>query len=354
MVVCIAEDRLSEQIGVKLLIASLARHCPGLPIELVHPPADEAMQRWLAHFPQVKLHLTPFAGVKGWNVKPFALRAMLAAGCDEVWWIDSDILVCSDFRQVFGCLHPQDVVATEEAIVGKYRDDGFRALAWGFDVGRPLPFSLNSGVVRVTQSHGDLIDAWCEAVEAPLYLRAQSIPFNERPFHMAGDQDILTALLAAKRFSHVPLKILRRGRHIIQDVGAAGYLLHERALSLGTPPMFLHTPRERPWHRSKIPPSPTDVRSYLRYVRAETSPYVMTAAKYQDAIDEPMWWVHCQSTGGMLLRWLGFGHSALTGLPLTLLYHVESLIPSRRVHDRFRPATAYEMLSAKWRIPPSA
>ena len=349
MVVCIAEDRLGEQIGVKLLVASLSRHCPGFPIEVFHPPADDKMQRWIARFPHATLRTTPPVSARGWNIKPFALKAMLAAGHDEVWWIDSDVLVYSDFRNLFADLQPQDLVAAEEAIAGKYRDDGYRARAWGLELGRALPFSLNTGVVRFTQAHRDLLDAWCEAVDSPLYLQAQSLKVHERPFHLIGDQDVLTALLCEKHFANIPLKILERGRHIIQDLGAAGYTPAERARNLFRPPALLHTPRDKPWHRSDTAPPLLPLRNYIGYVRLESSPYCLAAADYIDDVDDPIWWVRSRSAGGRLMRVLGAGQPALTGLPLALLYQVEKmLVPHHRIDDQFDPGKALNELEPKW------
>ena len=73
MVVCIAEDRLSELVAVKLLVASLARHCPDAKVELFFPPADDALKTWLTKYPQVNLRTQPIEGAKGWDVKPIVL-----------------------------------------------------------------------------------------------------------------------------------------------------------------------------------------------------------------------------------------------------------------------------------------
>ncbi|MFT3731450.1 MAG: hypothetical protein QM780_08500 [Hyphomicrobium sp.] len=351
MIACIAEDRRSEIVPIKLCIASLARHAPDLPIALFFPPVDASFRSWLARFPKVTLHVEGVPYARGWNVKAFALRSLLDAGHADVWWIDSDILVCSDFRELLGPLDAHDLVTTEDAIYGKYRDEGFRAQAWGFEPARRLPFTLNTGVVRVTNIHRALIEAWCEALDNPIYRNAQSLPTADRPFHLLGDQDVLTALLCSPQFASVPVKILRRGQHIIQDFGPPGYLFEERLRNLVWPAALVHPQVEKPWKRAKMAPSIRDLRSYLQYMRMETSPYLLTAAKYAKIVDEPMPWLASRSWGGRLLRALGFGVSALSGLPVAGIYGIGRLVRHfRGIDDGFDPGAAFAQLDDAWRV----
>lgn len=348
--VCIAEDRASEQVAIKLLIVSLARHCPQLHVELFYPPADEEMRAWLNRFPNVHLREQRIAGVSDWNVKPYAIRQLLAEGFEEVWWLDSDIIVQRDFRKELGELTARDLIATEEAAYGKYRDEGYRARAWGFEVERELPFTLNSCVMRMTQKHRRLLAAWCDALETPLYQEAQSRPEWEKPFHLYGDQDVLTALLSSDPFASIPLKVLRRGRGIIQYFGPSGYTMRERLATLLTPPAILHCQRDKPWRRAAAAPSVRLMTDYLKHLRLETSPYTLAAKRYAREVEEPLPWTTPNSIGGMVLRTLGLGHLALAGMPLALFYTaVRSLKALFRVRDRFDPAQAFEAMSAAWR-----
>ncbi|MBS1212151.1 MAG: hypothetical protein H6R26_767, partial [Proteobacteria bacterium] len=56
MIICIAEDRKWCEAPVKLLLMSLAEHCPSLSIELFYPPADDQFAEWLKRCPQVRLN----------------------------------------------------------------------------------------------------------------------------------------------------------------------------------------------------------------------------------------------------------------------------------------------------------
>jgi hypothetical protein len=348
MVICIAEDRVSEQVAVKLLITSLALHCPNVAVHLIYPPASEAFKKWLGRYKHVTLQTQAIEGASGWNVKPRVLLAALDGGHDDVWWIDSDVIVNADFRRVFGELQKDAVVATEEALYGMYRDDGYRAKAWGFEIGRTLPFTLNSSVLRFTSAHRPLLEAWQHLLEAPHYRAAQSAAAGTKPFHLYGDQDVLTALLASKQFADVPLNVLRRGKHIIQYFGPAGYTLQERIGNLVQPPALLHCQRDKPWRRAETAPPVRKLKAYVDYLRLEASPYNLAASKHQEETGEAMPWLQTRSLGGRALRLIGLGSPALTGLPIAALYSVSRLYKKvRKVNDRFDPAAAYATVAGK-------
>lgn len=349
MIVCIAEDRISEESAVRLLLLSLAKHCLDIQIILYFPPATDEFKTWLMRLPQVNLRCTTFSEALGWNVKPYALLALLEEGHQEVWWIDSDIIVTRDFRRPIGKLTDSTLVVTEDALFGFYQDDSYRARAWGLEVGRLLPFCLNTGVVRVTQYHIPLLQRWQQLMKDEAYLKAQTLPYNCKPFHMFGDQDVLTALLASREFSDIPLKILHRGRDIIQYFGPAGYTLQERFLNLikGLPP-FIHSQGEKPWYRQKTPPQWQDFFQYLQYVRLEVSPYNCVAFSYKQQVGKDIDWLICSSRLGKLFSMMGFGNASLTGMPLAVIYALwrfsKQLIG---VNDRFDPQQAYQKYAAE-------
>lgn len=347
MVVCIAEDRQSEEIAVRLLILSLADHCPNLPIHLFFPLATEEFRDWLEPFSQVTLRTTRLEGASGWNVKPYALLTLLNEGYEEAWWLDSDIILSQDFRTAIDNLSPTTVVSTEEAAYGKYRDEGYRARAWGFELGRSLPFNLNSAVVRVTQAHVSLVQRWKDLVEREDYQQVQISSI--KPFHMYGDQDVLTALLSSKEFSGFPLRVLKRGEDIIHYFGPAGYSTRERLINLqnGLPP-FIHSQRDKPWLRQPTPPDRRNLRQYFDYVRLEVSPYSYVAARYQKAVGCPMAWLEPNSGMGKLLSLLGLGNPALKGLPLGLVYDLVRVYKTARgIDDRFNPEQEYLKLQSQ-------
>ena len=58
----VADDRADEAVAVKLLIASLADHCPDLPVTVWFPPATEGFARWATRLPQVTLRTEAIPG----------------------------------------------------------------------------------------------------------------------------------------------------------------------------------------------------------------------------------------------------------------------------------------------------
>ncbi|MGP1373482.1 MAG: nucleotide-diphospho-sugar transferase [Almyronema sp.] len=351
MVVCIAESRLSEEIAIKLLLLSLQQHCPDLPVVLFYPPASSAFQQWLAPFAQVQWRDTLPAHVSAYDIKPYLLSWLLQEGYPQVWWIDADIILTQDFRPSLGSLAADTLVVTEEALYGHYADAGYRAKAWGFEVGRQLPFTLNTGVVRVTPAHSPLLDAWKAGLESDRYRAAQALPIGQRPFYLFGDQDVLTALLSSQAFATVPLKILRRGKEIIQYFGPPGYTLSERLGNFCNGlPAFIHSQGEKPW---RYRAAQAGIRRHFDQARLELSPYVYTATRYKGSLPpDDLAWLAPQSRLGKGLKILGLGQPALTGLPLAALYSVLRLAKRLAgVRDRFDPAQAYRNLQAVGQSP---
>jgi hypothetical protein len=327
-VICIAEDRRSEQVAIKLLLLSLSRHCPDLDVVLTYPSADEEFRAWAAGLPRVVVRVEGVSGASGWNVKPHALLPLLAAGYDEVWWIDSDVILARDFRAVLPPATKDAFVVCQEALYGAggHRDEGARAGAWGFDVGRVLPSTLNSCVIRVTRAHVPLLERWKELLESDEYVRAQSRPWFERPNHMVGDQDVLTALLSSREFASIPVVILRRGREIVQYFGPPGYTTSERLINLvvGLPPFVHEQGGGKPWHLAQARRA-RGLRPAVDRLYSELSPYRHCARTYRDELvedfDDTTWLDHT-SPAGRALWALGLGRAPLIGLPLALVYSV--------------------------------
>ena len=112
MLICTSEDRAPDLIGVKLLVSSLARHLPMVPVHVACPTPGAELETWLRHRPNVTLDMTRDESLAGWNAKAGLLLRLLDAGHREVIWIDADVIVAGDFRS----LVPSDtsLIVTEE------------------------------------------------------------------------------------------------------------------------------------------------------------------------------------------------------------------------------------------------
>jgi len=335
-VICIAEDRLSCEPSVRLLLMSLHRHCGNQKIELFYPPADKTFRSWLEQFPAVNLNATPVPGAWGWNVKPQAILTLFARGYDDVLWIDSDILITRSFEKDFRGLPPTIMVLTEEALYGAHEDpNGLRARLWGLRVGRSLPFTANTAVLRATTIHINLLRRWISFLEDAEYREAQRKDWFERPAHLYGDQDVLTALLASEEYADVPVKFLRRGKNIIHFFGPCGYTVSERFYNVvyGMPP-FIHSQVVKPWLKDDAGEL-TGWRQPFNSLYLQLSPYTISARKYRRRVSDAGW-MNATSLLGKVLRVCGFYYPPLTGLPLAIAADIFSL--TKRIFANKVPA----------------
>ena len=315
---CVAEDRPGEAVALKLLVCSLNEHAPGARVRMVYPAADAAFLRWAASFPNCTVITQPLAGASGWNVKPHALLTALDAGLDDVTWIDSDIVATAPLAPLFANLDPQTIVATEETCWGQHQGGTHRTTAWGLAPGRKLASTCNTGVLRVTAAHRPLLEHWKALLESPVYQRAQARPSLERPIHMLSDQEVFTALMGAAAYAHFPLRQLRRDVEIVQHFGPSGFTPRSRLRSLvrGTPAL-IHAMGIKPWHYDQ---GGRGLRDRYNALAAETSAYTLAAQRHATnlAPGERVWLAR-RSVLGRLMRWGGWGHVSLVGLPLALV-----------------------------------
>lgn len=313
MVVCAYEDRVSDLVGLKLLVLSLAQHCPGLPIHLFCPSATPEFCQWIEKYPQVQLRELPNLNIKGWNVKPDILMYLLDEGHEQAIWIDSDIIVTKDFRPLLAHLTDDTLVVAQENCWESSKGSVERTKAWGLSHGRSLVDVACSCVIRVTPAHRRLLEAWKQYLADPVYLEAQ--PKWPRPFHLMGDQDVLTALLGSSEFADIKLHWLRRGVDIAQCFRADGYTVGERLANLFSGlPVFVHAQGPKPW-RDK---GKDGVATGVAVTYLELSPYCFAARPYSEQLNEDTSWINIESTLGKVLHTLTFGNPSLQGLPLAL------------------------------------
>jgi len=318
---CLAEDRLDCETGLRLAILSLCRHCPDTPVYVYRPPLTPQFAPWVQRFPQVTLIPHKPDGAIQWNCKPQALKPLLEKGYREVVWLDSDVLVTNDCRELFTSLDERVVAMAQEPACQPEQGTEQRTRGWGLPVGRTLPFTLNSAVVRVTRHHMTLLERWKEYLDDPRYVSFQTVPFEERPIHMHGDQEVLSALLGSREFADIPLRIFGTGTEIIHLGGELGYSAMERIRGLGKPlPTFMHAIAGKPWLWFSGEPywSRRDLFCWHRRLLQELSPYVYEARRYRHQLGSDPAWMYKRTLTGTIFRLLGLGHFALRGLPLSM------------------------------------
>jgi hypothetical protein len=223
----------------------------------------------------------------------------LADGPGQVLWWDSDVLASGPFRHLFDAQPADVLVATEDTYWGQEQGGDQRTRAWGMTPGRRLAATVNTGLLRVSTTHSALLEAWREALRDPSYAAAQRIDMLDRPLHLLGDQEVLTALLGSTRFADVPVHLLRRGVDVAQCFGPAGYRVTERVHGLrtgaGLPPL-VHATNPKPWRvlsesrpgmlRSR---SLGQARAAYEALHAELSPYTVVARQYRSQLADADW-----------------------------------------------------------------
>lgn len=312
------ENRAANEPGVRLLVSSLFALVPNARLRLHFNPSDSHFQPWAAQFRGLDLRPARLSADLGWNVKPALLLEALSDGEGEVMWLDADVIVTRDPTLLMRTLAPDCLVATEEALWGN-RDDrgGLRSRGWGLPVGCELPFVINSCVVRVTPAHRPLLSDWDRLLQTEAYRSAQAAAWHERPPHMLGDQDVLTALLGSEQYRGMPLHILRRGDGILQAFGPFGFTLRERAqVRRHGLPFFVHAQGPKHWLDDDCA---RGAGAWLRRAYRDTSPYLLCAVAGTHGGPPPPW-TRSRTMLGAVLRRLGFGRIWLAGLPLAALF----------------------------------
>jgi hypothetical protein len=323
MLICSHDDRPRAQVGLKLLVLSLAEHCPGIDVLVSWPSPADPFLDWLAARPGVRVHVDPRHAGMQWNIKPDLLLHCLDLGYEEVVWLDSDVIVSRDFRPLMSHAGLESLIVAEEFhwAVYTFAGSAARTELWGLQPGRPLPWTANTGVMRVTPAHVGLLEAWRTLLDSPPYVAAQQRDWTTRPVHMVGDQDVLTALLGSRRFADTATRLLRRGSDVLYNFGPSGYTPMERIRNLSAPePPFVHCTGPKPWDAPR-PVSPLrDLRAYYTRVGLELSDYSRIARRYRDHLDVDDIAFDMTTLPARLCRKLAGSAVPLQGLPLAAFH----------------------------------
>ncbi|MCP5150465.1 MAG: nucleotide-diphospho-sugar transferase [Ectothiorhodospiraceae bacterium] len=318
--VVIHEDRPSARVGVELAVLSVRRNSPGVDILVSWPGIDAGLAHWLRARGVAVLDEPAFAD-RGWNIKPTLLGVGLDRGAREVVWLDTDIIAAGDIRPLLAGCGADEVVVSDEHYWGISHGGTVRTELWGLAVGRTLTATANSGFVRVTGAHRGLLAAWRALLDCPQYAAVQRRAWETRPVHMVGDQDVLTALLGSRRFAHLPVRYLRRGRDIALNFGPAGYSVAERLgnLGRGLPPL-VHCSGPKPWETPAVTSVGGGLRAWYRRAFLEVCEYTAVARAYRDEIDGSALALDVRTGLGRLCRVLGGGQPNLQSLPLAVFH----------------------------------
>lgn len=267
------EDRALCLVGAMIAAASLRQQCPDLAVLLWAPGHVSELEQWAATRSITLRGDRPV--LQGWNVKPGVLQDLLKDN-DVVYWLDSDVLVTSDPRKVIPA-DPDIFVATEDTSWGQSPGSAVRCAAWGMSPGRDLAVTVNTGFMRVSAQHHRLLGKWLELLASSVYQDAQGLDVMQRPLHLIGDQEVLTALLGSHECLDEPMHLLTRGWDIAQCFGPDGFTCRERlrAVRLGHTPPLIHAMGMKPW----LPPSGRGLRARYDRLHCDLHPYTALARR---------------------------------------------------------------------------
>ena len=180
------------------------------------------------------------------------------------------------------------------------------------------------------------MERWWELLQSSQYQDVQKRVWGQRPVHMLGDQDVLTALLTSKEFSEIPIYRLKRGKHILQFDGVYGYTIAERMRNLvGDGPVFIHSGAGKPWSEQWRSSPWLDLREYVKKVYLDLSPYTLSAVQFRHKLEGNTEWMDPHYSLSRTLRALGNGHPPLVGLPMAIFADVARILKYMR---RSRPS----------------
>lgn len=309
---CIHENRQTEEPALRLLLISMAKHAPQAQVLLFCSNLSEAFHTFVETIPQVKAIYPAFPVERHWNVKPdLLLHCMSELGHKDVVYLDSDIIVTRDVVRYFEKIPQDTFMMAQETLWGTtpHDDDALRARLWGFPIGRQHPFALNSCVIRATERHTDLLHRWQDMQSSDAYKEAQTRPSSERPPHLRGAQELMTALLCSEEFSDIPLAYFHLGRDIIHSYGLKAFTLKQRLhWALNGPPVFVHSQRLKPWTAGYHAGG-----NAVNKVYEDTFPYLLLAEKLGKPAGEDVEWARAKTPLGRLFRVTSAGVPPLCG-----------------------------------------
>lgn len=316
------EDRLPLT-GVKLTLLSLMRHSPVLKVIVFAPNASAEFINWSSSMSnaEVRTSRDSITGT-GWNVKPSVILQMLDEGHDEVIWLDSDVIVCGDLDARLQSIDTENIVAAEEYFWAHRHGDPQRTTGLGLKIGRILPITVNTGLLRISKMHRPLVEHWAAILDSEEYKAVQHLSSAERPIHYWADQETLTGLLGSDLYADINVVQLKRGAEIAQCYGASGYTIRERLQAGKELPLLVHAIGEKPWSdrtlRSQKSPFGKMI-NYLQAVHLELTPYVAAAQDYRELLDEDVSWMSASTVLGRAMCRLFPDQPALRELPVAAL-----------------------------------
>jgi hypothetical protein len=331
---CTFENRRESQIGLKLLILSLKKHCRDFTLCVGILEEQPDFSEWLRrHAPHaVPVPLPPFRDSSDiWQVKPLLILQLFAQGWTNVTWLDADLIVLRDLEPLLAPLDDETLLMAQEL---DYAFEFNRPVmeAYRMRPQRELEGCVNTCVMRMTPRHEPLVRKLLECMKDPFFREQTETPPARRMIKWHYDQTIMEMLLTTADdgwTSAIPVRLIPAGSGVIQELGVTRYDLRDRLLNgLGwNRPWIVHCLGLKPWD-----PSPR-TRSY----RA-ASVFSAFAETYRDEVEEPMPWANAGGWSSRIGRWLSLGQPHWMGIGHCVAGKVRQLLKNH--NDPIAPGLA--------------
>lgn len=303
--------------GLILMGESLLRVDKNVSLHLTVPDAPASVRSWAGRRAEIILSVEGPPGVCGWDVKPFLLLQELNDGRPEALWLDTDMIVTRPISEVVGQFPADSLIVADEWL----RMEAVPVTHFWDMPAATQVVPVNSCLVRVTQAHRALLQRWLRMTQDPRYRAAQALPFHRRPFHLASDQVLLTALLGSQEFAHTHFAYIRIGRDIAQCAGSSSYRPVHRLLDVFRgPPALIHCLGRKPWVSRR---AHGGSQQFWIDLADDVSPYVLAARRVAKEVRMAPEWLEARTLPGALLRRIAFGNPAAAGLPLAILHALQ-------------------------------
>ena len=296
------ESRPENLTGLKLLACSFAKHSASSLVVFLPSPLIQEFSAWVAAS-GVPARVREFdSSITGWSVKPHLCLHMLELGAQNPVWIDADIMLIRDPEALWSREELGSIVFTEDPAL-PFDESCRRTTTWGLKVKRRLPHTVNTCVLRFGPQHRALISEWCDLTLRSEFREAQKLPFDERPYFLLSDQDLLEGLLVSEKYSDVPVRFLRSGREIIHDFRCGDYRIRDRLRNaVSDRSYFVHGQGIKPWSESIDQP-----------LYRLTSIFRSVARGYRASLGAETHWLDLSSPASKIWRVVALGNSHLVG-----------------------------------------
>lgn len=262
--------RLNASPGLAVLIASLGKQMPDIPLLILHTEPCEKLKEFAAKFgPPCKFRRVDNNFYHSWYGKPSAILSALDLGYDRVCWVDADVVFTRNCTEMLFPEEESVLRISQEASTLHCVPERHVAI-FGSDPISPLGTSVSSAIICATSEHRKILETWNDVMRQNWNL----VKMRNDLFH--DDQEFLEAVLMADGINNVKIyPILNNVEHFHCIRGRMRMLL--RVILRNNFPIVHCSPYKSWWPLNR--PFEHGARSFL-----DCTPYTIEARRLRNII----------------------------------------------------------------------